>query len=128
MHRTRIGRHRTTAGRPSSAGSSAPIKSERPDDGNAFVPDPSGQSKPLKADDAESFAEEFVASATGGESVREDAHDEVVDDEEGGPFIVLTESGQLPTGPEERLPESDGHEPVRQAETRRGARWAARGR
>ncbi len=98
----------------------------RPDDGNAFVPDPSGQLLPLRADDAESFAEEFVASATGGESVREDAMDQVVDDEEGGPFIVLDERAQLPKLPEERLAESDGHDDVEQAEIRRGARWAAR--
>jgi hypothetical protein len=99
----------------------------RPDDGNAFVPDPSGQLLPLRAADAESFGEEFVASATGGESVRMDAGDEVIDDEEGGPFIVLDERGQLPTLPEERRAESDGHDQVQQSEARRGARWASRG-
>lgn len=105
-------------------------RTTRPDDGNAFIPDPSGQLLPprMTATDAESFGEEFVASATGAESVSEDASDEVVDDEVGGPFIVLDERGQLPALPEERRAESDGHDEVQQAESRRGARWAAQGR
>lgn len=99
----------------------------RVDDGNAFVPDTNGQLRPLAASDAESFAEEFIGSATHGGSIREDANDEVVEDEVGGPFIVLDEEGQLPTEPEERKAESDGHAPIEQVQVLRGARWAARG-
>lgn len=99
----------------------------RPDDGNAFLPDTIGQLRPLPASDAESLAEEFIGSATGAESVREDALDEVVDEEEGGPFIVLDEDAKLPPVPEERSQEREGHEPMRHEQTFRGARWAARG-
>jgi hypothetical protein len=102
--------------------------SERPDDGNAFVPDTIGQLRPLPAADAEAIAEEFIGSATGAESVREDAQDEVVDDEDGGPFIVLDDEAQLPSEPAEQSPEREGHEPVQQEHALRGARWAARGR
>jgi hypothetical protein len=106
---------------------SARRPSTRPDDGNAFVPDTTGQLKPLPAADAEAFAEEFIGSATGAESVSEDAEDEVVDDEDGGPFIVLDDNARLPTEPEERSAERDGDEPLQRQGERRGARWAARG-
>lgn len=100
------------------------------DDANAFFPDPigpTGQVRPIKAIDAESFAEEFIGAATAAESVSEDAEDEVVDDEVGGPFIVLDTNGSLPSSAEEREPEHDGTEPVQQVQLTRGARWAARG-
>jgi hypothetical protein len=101
--------------------------SSRPDDGNAFVPDTIGQLRPIDVPDAESAAEEFVASALMGESVGEDARDEIVDDEEGGPFIVLDDEGQLPPELEERSLERDGHDLVQREEGLRGARWAWRG-
>ncbi|MBX3215173.1 MAG: hypothetical protein KF850_24265 [Labilithrix sp.] len=99
----------------------------RPDDGNAFVPDTIGQLRPIPAPDAEAFAEEFIGSATAGESVSEDAEDEVVDEEEGGPFIVLDAEARLPSEPEEREPASEGHDDVQRAQSTRGARWAAKG-
>jgi len=101
--------------------------SVRPDDGNAFLPDTIGELRPLPAADAEALAEEFIGAATGAESVTADAQDEVADDEEGGPFIVLDDDGQLPPEPEERSPEREGDEPVRHEQGLRGARWAARG-
>jgi hypothetical protein len=62
----------------------------RPDAGEAFMPDPREEHLGvLPADDAESFAEEFIASATMGQSIVEDARDEVSDDEVGGPFLEL---------------------------------------
>lgn len=99
----------------------------RQDDGNAFLPDTIGQLRPLPAADAEAFAEEFIGSATNAESVREDAEDEVADDEEGGPFIVLDEEARLPSEQAERNPERQGDEPVQHQEARRGASWAAKG-
>jgi hypothetical protein len=102
-------------------------RSDRRDGGDAFVPDTIGRHQALATDDAEAWAEEFVASALNGESVGESARDEVVDDEEGGPFIVLDGDARLPTVPEEREPEREGHEPVSQQHVLRGARWAARG-
>jgi hypothetical protein len=102
-------------------------RSSRSDDGNAFLPDTVGQHRSLPADDAESFAEEFIASATTGEPVGEDARDEVVDDEEGGPFIVLDDNAQLPPEPDERErdPEMDGHEPVSHEHANAIRRWMA---
>jgi hypothetical protein len=64
-------------------------KRSRPDGADAFVPDPQGEHGPLPADDAESFAEEFIASATSAEPVEMEAQDEVVDDEVGGPFVGI---------------------------------------
>jgi hypothetical protein len=62
----------------------------RSDDGDAFVPDPLKERSDLRpADDAESFGEEFITSATTGNSIGEDARDEVADEEVGGPFIEL---------------------------------------
>ena len=61
----------------------------RPDDGEAFLPDPTRRGAHITANDAESFGEEFVASATAGEPLHMDAADEVVDEEEGGPFLEL---------------------------------------
>lgn len=99
----------------------------RQDDGNAFLPDTIGQLRPLPAADAEAFAEEFIDSATKAESVREDAEDEVVDAEEGGPFIVLDEDARLPSEHAEQSSERQGDEPVQRQEAHRGASWAAKG-
>jgi len=97
---------------------------QRPDDGKAFLPDTvSDGDHKLLPTDAEEMAEEFMVSATGAESIHSDANDEVVDDEEGGPFIILDDKAQFPDS--ERLgASSDGHEPE---QIKRGARWAARG-
>lgn len=91
------------------------------------MPDTTGQLKPLASADAEAFAEEFIGAATGGESVMQDAEDEVTDDEEGGPFIVLDDHARLPPEPAESSAEREGDEPVQQKQTTRGARWAAKG-
>ena len=61
----------------------------RPDDGEAFLPDPTRRGAHITANDAESFGEEFVASATTGEPLHMEAMDEVVEEEEGGPFLEL---------------------------------------
>lgn len=61
----------------------------RPDDAEAFLPDPTRRGAHITANDAESFGEEFVASATSGEPLHMDANDEVVEEEEGGPFLEL---------------------------------------
>jgi hypothetical protein len=77
--------------------------------------------------EAEADAEEFIGSATMGESVSEDARNEVVDEEEGGPFMLLDEEARLP--PESELTEErelEGHEYVEKEQTLRGARWVSR--
>ena len=67
-----------------------------------------------------------IGSALAGESVSEDARDEVSDDEDGGPFLVLGEDGSLPLD-EEGDVQGDGSEPIHQAQNDRGANWMARG-
>lgn len=65
----------------------APHRSSRRDFGVAFLPDPaSGDSIP--ASDAQWLAEEFIAGATSGEFVGEDARNEVSIDEVGGPYVA----------------------------------------
>ena len=65
----------------------------RRDDGEAFLPDPSRSGGHINANDGESFGEEFLASATTGEPVQMDAADEVLEEEEGGPFLELDADG-----------------------------------
>jgi len=59
----------------------------RPDDGDAFLPDPG--TGPIRAADelAETLAEEFLESATSAEEVTEDVRDALMAEELGGPFI-----------------------------------------
>jgi hypothetical protein len=64
----------------------------RRDGGDAFLPDPTRTGLPVNATDAEFFGEEFVASATTGEPQHMDAADEVLDSEDGGPFLELDAS------------------------------------
>lgn len=101
----------------------------RSDDGNAFLPDITDGKLGVisSAADAEFFGEEYIGSATTGESVSLDMRDEVVDEEEGGPFLVLGEDGSLPPDSEKGSIDTEGHAPVQQAQTGRGASWAARG-
>src|SRR5690606_17247304 len=84
----------------------------RPDSGDAFLPDPTdptsrGGRGPRASDDAEWFAEEYIASATTGEPVAEDARDEIRDDEEGGPFLELDAQAELPDTHREPVPPGD---------------------
>lgn len=71
----------------------ARASANRPDDGEAFLPDSAGKHNSLVATDGESFAEEYIASALGGEPVEMDAADEVVEEEWGGPFLELDAEG-----------------------------------
>jgi hypothetical protein len=82
--------------------------SHRPDDGTAFLPDPTGSPSYDVASmaDGESFGEEFVASATAGEPVEMDAQDEVVEEEWGGPFLELDAESEASAG--EAIPEPPG--------------------
>jgi hypothetical protein len=80
------------------------------DDGDAFIPDVvrhggelakpalrAGPSSRRNADDeAEAFAEEFIASATSADDTFEEARDEIVLEEIGGPFIEEAHRVPLP--------------------------------
>lgn len=81
----------------------------RQDDGEAFLPDPATRDRhnALADTDGESFAEEFIASATAGEPVEMDAQDEVVEEEWGGPFLELdAEAGE--NSDSDAIPEPPG--------------------
>ncbi len=67
----------------------------RPDDANAFVTDTTGERRPLPEAEAEALAEEFIGAATGGESLAQEAEDELAPDEDGGPYLVLEEEELL---------------------------------
>ncbi|MCL2724765.1 MAG: hypothetical protein FWD69_10045 [Polyangiaceae bacterium] len=69
-------------------------QAHRMDGADAFLPDPESGMR-IKIDDAESVAQEFIATATTGESVEMDAQDEVVDEEQGGPFIEIESEAEL---------------------------------
>ena len=68
----------------------------RRDDADAFLPDPTRTGVPVNATDAEFFGEEFVASATTGEPQHMEAADEVLESEDGGPFLELDASEDVP--------------------------------
>lgn len=73
---------RRAAHKPSSHG--------RPDSADAFFRDP-GEGPARAPDDlAEELAEEFLASATTGQEQGEEAHEQFVDEEIGGPFVTST--------------------------------------
>ncbi len=58
----------------------------RRDSGDAFLPDPASGTF-ISVPDAESAAEEFIASVTSADYVLEEARNELSMDELGGPFI-----------------------------------------
>src|SRR5260221_11252495 len=62
----------------------------RSDPGDAFFPDPGGGPATVSDDLAEDLAEGFLASATSAEEQGEDRHEQVVDEEVGGPFVPST--------------------------------------
>ena len=70
--------------------SSPPRHHREPDDdgGEAFVADAVREPTRLP-EDAEEFAQEFVASATSAEEVFTDANDEVTVEELGGPYLEI---------------------------------------
>jgi hypothetical protein len=83
-------------------------QAHRPDTADAFLPDPE-DGVYITADDAESFAEEFIATATTGEYVEMDALDEVSDDEDGGPYLELEDDVDAPASvPEVLAPSPPG--------------------
>ena len=66
----------------------------RRDGGDAFLPDPASGTF-ITVSEAESVAEEFIASATSAECVVEEARNELSMDEIGGPFVEDDESLEL---------------------------------
>ena len=58
------------------------------DDGDAFVPD-TRRGGHMLDQETEALAEEFVAAVTSAEDVGEDARDEFITEEVGGPFLEI---------------------------------------
>lgn len=70
----------------------------RPDDADAFLDDVGISHAPVTDDEAEAFGEEFIATATSGEFIGEDARNETADDELGlVDFRPLFEDEELET-------------------------------
>ena len=84
----------------------------RSDDGTAFMPDP--EDGPARIDDtlAETLAEEYLESATRGEDVVEDALEEVVPEELGGPFVETSAADEFAEGIDGANPEDAEPEPL----------------
>ena len=89
-----------------------PVRRDRSDDANAFMPDPEGGPARIPDDLAESLAEEFLSSATSGETAREDLQDEVVPEELGGPFVESTAEQEFASGTDASNPEDAEREPL----------------
>jgi hypothetical protein len=89
-----------------------PHRRERSDDGNAFFPDPEGGPAHTSDDLAENMAEEFLQSATSGENVSEEAMDQVVAEELGGPFVETSAEEEFAGGTDESNPPDAEREPL----------------
>ena len=62
----------------------------RRDGGDAFFPDPGEGRAHLSDDLAKELAEEFLTSATTGQEQGEEGHEQFVEEEIGGPFVLTT--------------------------------------
>jgi|HubBroStandDraft_2_1064218.scaffolds.fasta_scaffold645598_2 hypothetical protein len=71
---------------------------QRPDDGNAFIPDPEGGPARTRDDLAETLAEGFVLGATQDEDGEDAALDGLVPEEIGGPFVETSASAEFADG------------------------------
>jgi hypothetical protein len=76
------------------------------------MPDP--EDGPAIIDDslAENLAEEYLESATRGEDAVEDAHDEVVPEEIGGPFVETSAADEFAHDIDAANPEDAEREPL----------------
>jgi hypothetical protein len=68
---------------------------ERPDDANAFLPDPDGGPARAPEDLSERLAEEFVEAATSGQDRDDEVLDATVSEEIGGPFVETSAEEEL---------------------------------
>ena len=82
-----------------------PFRHQRPDDGNAFIPDPEDGPARTRDDLAENLAEDFLQGATsGGEPMAEEHNDEVTPEELGGPFVETSAREEFADGIDESNP------------------------
>lgn len=84
----------------------------RADDGDAFFPDPQGGPAHARGDAlADELAEEFIRSATSGEEQGEEGHEQVVDEELGGPFVLTSAETEFASGSDASNPKTAKREP-----------------
>ena len=87
----------------------------RSDTADAFLPDPGDGPVAFTDDLAEMRGEGFLRSATSGEDLEEEASDEVVPEELGGPFLETNASDEFALGTDESNPEDAEPEPLPRA-------------
>lgn len=88
---------------------------ERRDSGAAFMDDPGSGEALIDDDLAETLAEEFVRAATSGEDTTEEALDQFVSEEIGGPFVETSASEEFATGSDSSNPDDATTEPLPRA-------------
>jgi len=89
-------------------------RTTRPDDADAFLPDPSQGGLSHSGDDlAEELAEEFVRYATTAENPN--VGDEEVPEDLGGPFVEVPASDEFDRSPDASNPEDAEKEPFPRA-------------
>jgi hypothetical protein len=86
-------------------------KHERPDSGDAFLPDPGTGPARVEDDLAEELAEEFLTSATSAEESLPDALEGEVPEEVGGPFVPSSAKQEFAEGIDESNPRGARKEP-----------------
>ena len=84
----------------------------RPDDADAFFPDPGEGPARAPEDVSETLAEEFVQAATTGEDAGEDQLNASVPEEIGGPFVETGPAEELAEGADEANPPDAEREPL----------------
>ena len=75
-----------------------PARHGRTDSGDAFVPDPGEGRAHVKDALAEELAEGFLRGATSGEDSLQEARDNEITDESGGPFVETTGKQEFAKG------------------------------
>lgn len=87
-------------------------RSRRPDDAEAFLPDPDGGSAYTADDLAEELAEEFLRSATGGDDARQEMLEHETPEECGGPFVIRSSRSIFVRGTDDSNPIDASREPL----------------
>jgi hypothetical protein len=84
----------------------------RPDDGNAFLPDPtSGHRSATDVDLAEELAEDFVTGATSNDDAASNDREAVQVEEIGGPFLEEDAADEMALGTDASNPKDAAREP-----------------
>jgi len=77
--------------------------------GDAFIP---SDATSATDDLAEALAEQFLSSATSGEEAGEEAHESLVAEEEGGPFVFTRAKDEYAKGVDSSNPKGTLREPL----------------